>query len=186
MRCGLSPAESRGKDGRVSRRRARDRRRRSRPGRPPGDAAGCAASRRSVRLGGGRAAVAGVGRQRREVGMALQEGARLRLALLRLQRADAVDQPAARLHAGRGGVQQARLDLGQLGDVARARASRARRDCGGRCRWRCRARRAARRRTARASSQVSASAATLSAVEPGAGQAVGEAAAGAAPSGRAR
>src|ERR1700728_278795 len=58
---------------------------------------------------GGRAAFARLDRPGVEVGPPFEEGGGLRLALLGLQRADAIDQPPARLDALGGGVKQARL-----------------------------------------------------------------------------
>ena len=116
----------------------------------------CATRRPRSRLGQVRQ-FAGAERPAHQPGACPAARARAR-AFLRLQRADGIDQPAARpQHGGR--RRPAAGPARRRGRRHRAGASdAARRDGGGWCRWRCTARPAAPRRTARRAATAAASA----------------------------
>ena len=72
-----------------------------------------------VRPASGRAPLPLGDRAKAERRLAVQEIAHLRLAFLRLQRTDAIDQPSAGTDAPGRGVEQADLKIGELGQVGR-------------------------------------------------------------------
>ena len=92
---------------------------------------------------------AGLNRDAAQRRLACQQGLDLLLALLGLERADAIDDPAAGPGQRGGAVEQAVLQGGELRDVGFAASARRRRDGGGSCRSRSTAHRPARHRTAR-------------------------------------